>query len=74
MPSAERYTLLVFGGLVLAVAGFMVGRAHPAHPAHHYQKWFSDGALVFDVSTGILCDPRGEAKGKACSRTLAVTS
>jgi hypothetical protein len=50
--------------IVALALGFAVGRAHPAH---HYEKWYPDSPLLYETSTGKLCDPRLEhPKFPAC--------
>jgi hypothetical protein len=45
--------VFVIGGIVLALAGFVVGRAHPAH---NYQL-IGTSSYLYDTHTGKLCAP-----------------
>jgi hypothetical protein len=47
-----KYILMAFGGLALAVAGFMVGRAHPAHPARQSQEEIFKNRFTCDNLAG----------------------
>jgi len=67
-----KYAVLIVAGFVLAVAGFMVGRAHPVHPAHHYERLNEDGPLLLDTSTGRVCDPFRDAHNKAATVNAAI--
>ena len=51
--TVNHYTLLVIGGIVLALAGFAAGRAFPVHM---YQQ-IGTSSYLFDIHTGKLCAP-----------------
>jgi hypothetical protein len=49
-----KTTLLIVAALIVGlVAGFFIGRRFPAH---HYVRW-GDTTLVYDTTTGKVCDP-----------------
>jgi hypothetical protein len=52
-PNKNNYSLLALGGIVLALAGFVFGRAYPAHS---YQQ-IGTSSYLFDTHTGKLCAP-----------------
>jgi len=52
---------LAIGGLVLALAGFAVGRAYPTHD----YRPFSTGGYMYDGRTGKACNPFREAQDRA---------
>ncbi len=67
-----KYALVTLAGLGLAVSGFMVGRAHPAH---HYQgsgKRYHAVDLQVDANTGKLCNPLLTAEEKASAANAAL--
>lgn len=55
----NNYGLLAIGGLVLALAGFAIGRAYPAHS---YQQI---GSYLYDTRTGKACSPFRESQQQA---------
>jgi hypothetical protein len=57
-PIKNNYTLLALGGIVLALAGFLLGRAYPAHDYHQ----IGTSSYLYDTHTGKLCAPFRESE------------
>lgn len=61
--AARIFAVLLLISLAL-LAGFMVGRAHPAH---HYQygQMYRGVSPMYDTTTGKICNPMRPAREKA---------
>lgn len=52
-PTMKRYPSLAIAGIALAMAGFVIGRAYPAHDYHQ----IGTSSYLYDTHTGKLCAP-----------------
>jgi len=57
----NHHLTLAIAGLVCALTGFAIGRAHPSH---NYRP-FPSGAYVYDTHTGKACYPFRDAQDRA---------
>ena len=77
-PIKNNYAWLAVGGIVVALAGFAVGRTYPAHDYHQ----IGTSSYLYDTRTGKVCSPfraseeayRNTTAGKDIAGALGATT